>query len=373
MKTALRGFAPDLILENIGRVEHLLGLSNTKAEKTYHQLDYWLVQPGYLKTCFRSLGKTDSPVIIPWFSMPPWTNALGKVLKRYKFFTRIRGKANADVICVKNNIRSFYINRSQPVTLKILLSKTRNASHLSNDVSIRQRMGKFETLNIPRILEHNLDFDPPFLCEELIIGRRLHRHKDAAQIVNQLCLPLWQTYEKHGIDLKNLHDLVDLPNAKQILTELCAAHRWDNRWLNRASFVEQTINFLGNGGLVTCSVGHGDLGLANLMMSNDGRVFVLDWECAKPMPIASDVLELALTVPETKKIFTEKLNQFATQRGEPAVLCGRAQFFFAIAEYLLRYGSTKRLQKPRKFMAHFDLADRLLRQGLKSSANVLAG
>ncbi len=297
---------------------------------------------------------------------------MGKVLKRYKFFTRIRGKADADVICVKNNLRSFYTSRSQPVTVKILLSKTRNASHLSNEVNIRQQLEKFETLNVPRIFEYDLNFDPPFICEELILGRRLHRRKDATQIVNQLCLPLWQTYEKHGIHLKKIRDLIDLPNAQKNLSELCAAHWWDDRWLDRASFVKQTITFLEKGGLITTSVGHGDLGLANLMIGNDGRIFVLDWECSKPMPIASDVLEVALAVPEAEKLFAAKLDQYAVQLNNPAILCAKSQFFFAIAEYLLQYGVNKRLQKPRKFTGHFNLANRLLRQGLKLPERVPA-
>ncbi len=65
MKTELRGFAPTLILESISRVEQRLGLSEKQTASVYHQLDYWLVQPRYLRTCFKALGKADSPVLIP--------------------------------------------------------------------------------------------------------------------------------------------------------------------------------------------------------------------------------------------------------------------------------------------------------------------
>lgn len=356
----MRGFEVVHILKAVARTEQRLNWGPGPAPATYHRLGYWLVQPRYLRTCLKHLGVEDSGIVIPLFSMKPWTNAACKVLKRYEFFTRFQAAAAADVVCVKNNIRAFYVDRSSPVTTKVLLSKSRNLSHLRNDVEIRSRVVNYGTVNLPRIIDCDLEFDPPFICEELVFGRRFNPRRDSALLAESFFPQWWRTYEKHGFHFKKFDTLCDTRDAANILERLCATHEWEGDWMDRDQFVTKAVELLSQEPIVTCTTGHGDLCLANLMLSTKGDIYVLDWECSKEMPVIGDLLKLILDVPHIRELVEKGMDCLARQHVNIRVVPFRAQLFLAIVAHLLSYGRAKPLLKPRKFTTHLAEANALL-------------
>src|SRR5262245_18878812 len=97
---------------------------------------------------------------------------------------------------------------------------------------------------------------------------------------------------------------------------------------------------------IPISVCHGDIRSQNMIVRLDGTLFLLDWESAHEMPVVSDILDLTLRVPETRRFFSEQMDALAAQNPDRKVLGFRGQLFFAVVDRLVRYARQRTLRKP---------------------------
>jgi hypothetical protein len=364
----IRGFTFEEVQSAVSQVEKALGIPRPSQPVVYRRVAEWFVRADYFKQCWRSLGAEDAGVVVPWFAMKPWSNALLKVIKRYHFFTTYRAQTAATVIYVKNNVRTFYLDSPQPMTAKVLLSKTRDLDNMRREIETRAQLSQYRTLPLPQILRSDLNATPPFLAEELVTGRPLHRRRDAADLLAKLCPQLWQTYQQHGLVLKPVRERPDSGDAAEMLRKICAAHLWEKGWIEKEHFIRKACELLESDFTIPFSVGHGDIRSQNIIVRLDGTIFLLDWESAHEMPVISDILDLTLRVPETRPFFSEQMEALSRQNPDKKVLGFRGQLFFAVVDRLVRYAQQRSLRKPRKFQDELACASQVLTEGASLTA-----
>ncbi|MBE9541145.1 MAG: phosphotransferase, partial [Proteobacteria bacterium] len=113
--------------------------------------------------------------------------------------------------------------------------------------------------------------------------------RDRSIISQRLCPQLWHTYERLGIKLRKIRDVINLTNVSEILHDACNMVEWHNTWCDRGAFLSRTLDLLEGNFCLPFSIGHGDLSFGNMIMSQDGEIYIVDWECAKEMPIVFDL------------------------------------------------------------------------------------
>ncbi|MCJ7772401.1 MAG: aminoglycoside phosphotransferase family protein [Desulfobacterales bacterium] len=273
---------------------------------------------------------------------------------------------SAQAIRIKNNVRSYYVNASPPFSTKILISKTRTVKDMKNEIHIRSQVESFDTVKVPKILQCHMEYDPPFFCEEIISGRKLDLLRDTAIISQKLCPQLWYTYERFGIKLRKIQDAIDLTNVSEIFHDACNVVGWHNTWCDRSTFLSRTFSLLESNLFLPFSIGHGDLSLGNMIIGQDREIYIVDWECAKEMPIVFDLFSILKNIPQSRQYFESKIEDLISENKDIPILPFREQCFLSILvrilqwkrspEYLRIIGARQKgLQK--KLFKYFDYAN----------------
>jgi hypothetical protein len=306
----------------------MLGILQTR--RRYVRLGYWLLEERLFRSLLWNLITGDITTFVPYFTLQPRRRAFSKILREWKFRGGFRAVLGADAICIRNNVRAFYPEFS----LKVLLSRSRDVENMRNDVSARERILPLGTVHLPRILQNDCDGRFPFIKEELVLGRRMHPRHDADALRALIQGPLWETYRKAGFELRKIGDMISLDGMRPLLSLCCAVRQWPLC----EGFLEKTLALMNGDRLLLCSFGHGDLGYSNVLMTDDHVPWILDWECAREMPVACDLIRLILDLPEGGSVLTERMAALAMDTGLPC----RHQFLVAVTEKLLQWA---RLQK----------------------------
>ena len=371
-KRGLRGLDINDIFDLVSRTEKQLGVWNGARRSVYKKVGAWIVQQRYLNSFqyldnFLFLKRHGyARVKLPDFCVDLSGKGALKFIYMYFVSQKLASHTSAQAIRIKNNVRTYYVNASPPFSTKILISKTRTVKDMKNEIHIRSRVETFDTVKVPKILQCHMEYDPPFFCEEIISGRKLDPLRDRSIISKKLCPQLWHTYERFGIEFRKIRDVIDLTNVSETLHDACSMVEWHNSWCDRSTFLSRTFSLLESNFFLPFSIGHGDLSLGNMIMGQDREIYIVDWECAKEMPIAFDLFSILKNIPQSRQYFEPKIEDLISVNNDIPILPFREQCFLSILvrilqwkrspEYLRIIGARQKgLQK--KLFKYFDYAN----------------
>jgi hypothetical protein len=312
---AIRDQKIDNIFEAIGKIENEINNYPKKGKQSFYYRKYkdWLINENYLNRFVFNLMFHLSTKRIPYFCINSNFKGLVKgVLARFSS-ARYKGDISADVIRVKNNVRAFYVKTIDPFCIKILLSNIRNINNMKTEIETRKRISEYQTVNVPKILEVGIDFDPPFFSEELIWGERPFQEEDSKLITEVFCPQIWNTYLKHGIIEKKINDIIDPIEFFNRIVLAIDKIPWRERYGEKEKFLLKTEDLVHDNGFVQCSLGHGDISIGNLIINAEKEVYLVDWEQASERPIVFDLYEIITEFPESRKYLKEKIENVRPQ------------------------------------------------------------
>jgi choline/ethanolamine kinase/tetratricopeptide repeat protein len=225
-------------------------------------------------------------------------------------------------------LRSFYPSRG--VTIKILNSASARAQ-AGTDVEARSLIAKFGTLHVPQILAFNIEKDPPFIMEELIMGRHPTPHEREDKI-RALIPEIWTTYRAFGFSLTEhlpdftleaiIDELRGVPIPPHMKCERDCRDELVSRLQELPNPVERPL---------LAGFGHGDLSLRNIVASNSGKLFIVDWECSCLMAVAWDLRKLIVSVPNLLPQITNLISKELQRPGWGDAMAAEHQCLVALA------------------------------------------
>jgi hypothetical protein len=188
-------------------------------------------------------------------------------------------------------IRSFYPFTSQPVTVKASQS---GHSRLKGELENRRIVEEIGHLRTPKIIVHDFGARCPFLIEEFVAGRIAFRRRDQTLLSQTLLPSLQRHYATFGVSCGPIKSCFgsDVYEKVEGATEQLP---WDPSWRDRQQFLSVVRGLADSEKQFTLSFCHGDLSVAHVAVSDDGRIFLLDWESAGVQPIAFDLVKLKRT------------------------------------------------------------------------------
>jgi len=194
----------------------------------------------------------------------------------------------------RRNRRAFYLGRG--LTIKLVALGT-SSEQIQRDVEARALITASGRLNVPKVLVSDVANDRTFIVEELIAGS--HPASDQKhRILEELVPAIWTTYRALGFGTaESFPDLTmdmiehELERA-QIPEQMTYERECRDELLKRLRQLPNTAEHP----LVTI-FGHGDLCFGNIIVTDKGALFVIDWETAGRMPIVWDLRKLVPTVP----------------------------------------------------------------------------
>jgi hypothetical protein len=197
---------------------------------------------------------------------------------------------------------------SSAVTIK-LRGVRANKSALAREVDARTRVQATGTVSLPRLLGHDLAEPAPFLCEEFARGRPLQSAADRTAVLEQVLPAFSRLYQACGIEPIQCGEFFDLDRiAADVGSVLAVPGR--RSWPGRDRVVASLDRLEGfRSASLPGSLGHGDLSIGNMVRDENGRVSVLDWEHARPMPIGWDWRKVFEQVPGSQ----ERYERFVLQ------------------------------------------------------------
>lgn len=89
----------------------------TATERRFVKVGSWLIEAGHFRELWRDLRTDRMSTVVPYFAALPRFRSVLKVLRHWEFFKGVSAPIAADVICVRNNIRTFYLNRPETVNV----------------------------------------------------------------------------------------------------------------------------------------------------------------------------------------------------------------------------------------------------------------
>jgi hypothetical protein len=352
------------VLAVVARVERALGVAPPAGTRTYRRVGAWLVETGHLRRALvRGWGRPGITVL-PYFTEASRRRGATRLLADVHLRTRWRAPCAADAVSVRNNVRAFYLGVVPPLTVKIRLGGARTRAEMQAEVAGRRRLEALGTVGVPRILSAALEADPPYFAEEVVFGRRLRPAADAHVIATRLCPDLWRTYEAQGLTSRPAAACVDMAGAEARLDALPAVHAWPGTALPPAAFTAAAVRALATAGPMLCAIGHGDLGFTNLALAGDGKLWVLDWERTRELPVAVDLVRLLVAVPAARGVVRELADRHAGRRSSTPPAPFDEQLLVAVLDALLAWsGTAGRRPRPRPATAmrsYLTLASELL-------------
>jgi hypothetical protein len=190
--------------------------------------------------------------------------------------------------------RSYYLSRG--LTIK-LFPPGASPERVRKDIDARTLVAASGRLNVPKVLISDVTSDRIFIVEELIAGH----HPTAAQkqqILEALVPEIWATYQAVGFGVtETFPDLTvetveyELERA-QIPEQMAYERGCRDELLGRLRQLPSTAERP----LVT-AFGHGDLSTGNIIATDSGDLFVIDWETSGRMPVVWDLRKLMPAIP----------------------------------------------------------------------------
>jgi hypothetical protein len=357
------------ILQMVARVEERLGIAPRARASTYRRVGSWLVEAGHLRRALVRGWRRPELTVLPYFAEASRRRGAARLVGDFHPRARWPARCAADVVSVRHNVRAFYLASAAPLTVKILLPGVRTPAEMRAEVAGRRRLPALGTVGVPSLLQADLEADPPYFTEEVVFGRRLRPAADAPLIATRLCPALWRAYEAQGFALRPISACVDATDAAALLGELAAAHAWPEGALSPAAFAAGALRALADDddAPMLCAIGHGDLGLTNVLLAADGRLSILDWERTRELPVAVDLVRVLVAVPAARDVVRELVDRRAAAAPGATMASFDRQLLVAVLDALLRWSRdarARRRSQPSTAMRHYlVLASQLLSSG----------
>jgi len=345
MITRVEGLMPDEVLNAVAETESRAG-DGPSSRRVYRQLGAWLVAQRHLwrmlvqRSCEAPFG------LLPGFRDPLTLRQRLSRGKRCLTSPRLSAASGASCVQIKNNVRAFYLDTPNPCTAKLVMGNVRTLKDMSNEVDARQRVEASGVVRLPRLLHVDLTGTPPFFREQFILGRKPDGKRDADILLRDLFPSLCRMYERAGIAIIPVRDLVAVDEVCNLLAGASESLSWEARWGDRDEFILRASQLLTSSAGMPISMGHGDLSLGNTLITRFGEVYIIDWELARELPIACDFLKLASVVPGAYE-YTLAWMHGTVLTGFPrnAVLTHREQLAVAALLRLLRWSDALRVSQ----------------------------
>lgn len=253
----------------------------------------WLIQPGFALACLRRRIRwpRDHPILAGVS-----VKGLLRSCRSYARAATLLADSQAAVVNVRQRaggcmIRSFYPFTSHPVTIKASQS---GHDRLQREVENRRIVEDLRHLRAPKILHHDLTAQCPFLIEQYVDGRIALRRTDQTLLRQTLLPDLQRHYEAFGVSCKAIKSWFGR-DVDEKIESAAEQLSWDPSWRDRQQFMSVVRRLAESDKQFTLSFCHGDLSVAHVAVSEDGKIFLLDWESAGVQPIAFDLVKLART------------------------------------------------------------------------------
>lgn len=340
----IRGNRIDTILETVAKVERKI-VDDSSKRFSYGAVGNWIIQRRYLNHILFSKPWGDSPVKIPSFTINFSKRGALRFMKVYLLPPYLLRETKASSVLVKNNIRAFYPDNSLPLTTKIMIGRTRSRVDMENEINIREKLISLRTVNIPKIIQYDLEGDPIFFSEEIVAGRVVDPVRDEKLILRDLVKRLWKMYEKFGIVFKEINDVIDLSGAEDIIFGAMDVIQWSDSWCDKEDFIKRSMEILESKSLIPVSIGHGDLSTENMIMGRNGKIYISDWEFARQMPIVFDLYGIISKVPRSREYFKAKIDKLILSNKNRDILSFYDQCFLSILSMILKWESSLKYTK----------------------------
>lgn len=333
----LRDRSVNDVIADLRRAERQIEVG-TATERRFVKVGSWLIEAAHFRSLWDDLRADRMSTVVPYFAFQKKFRSVLKVLRHWEFFKGVSAPIAADVICVRNNIRTFYLNRPDPFSLKIPKLDGGALKNFQRDVEARKRVLKHGFLNVPRIIASDLSVDAPFLTEEIVFGRLPQLPADAETLVELMKNPLWRTYEKEGFGFKTVPQTLNIDDHGSLLAKACAECQWDGRWLPKRDFLRRAEEIMSGSGLMTFSYSHGDFGVHNILLADGSNPYVIDWEHARRMPTVRELYRSIKDVPAVFEVIRQRMDELRAAHPDKPILSFFEQFLVIALQPLLVWG-----------------------------------
>ncbi len=253
----------------------------------------WLVQPGFALACLRKrLRRPSHQPILSGVSVKGLVRLCQSFLRCGTFLFDSRAAAvNVRQRVGSYVIRSFYPYTSQPATIK---ASSPGHSRLAVEVENRRIVEDIRHLRTPKVIATDFDAPCPFLMEEFVSGRIVFRRRDHTLLSQTLLPSLQRHYATFGVSSGPIKSCFG-SDVRERVEQAAALLSWDQRWRDRRQFLSVVGRLADSERQFTISFCHGDLSVGHVAVSDDGQIFLLDWDCAGVEPIAYDLAKIERT------------------------------------------------------------------------------
>lgn len=287
----LAAYGSGQALQALEAVERCLGyfIPASRSPRRFRQVGDWLISEDLLLNRLRPFSRrsshTDPDVpIIP-------LQGTFSALRFWLSTPRIESCSSAVAVLLRSRLRAFY-GGPEPMTLWIALGPL-DGQDLRRANFAREQFGGTPGVRVPRIINADLESQPPSILEEVVTGRPFGLSSDWPLVSEQLLPALFAYYSRTGVEQQPAANFYDRQQIFAAIADLL-----DKKDQGVERFLEEAAAWLAFGEqTVPVALGHGDLAKSNLLVGRDRTLFVLDWERCSTQPLAADLLKLVQQHP----------------------------------------------------------------------------
>jgi hypothetical protein len=340
-------------------------------EAVFRVAGRWLVEEDYLRAVLRSgfaRVRGAAPRVPLVGDLKPAPLALAAISG-----SRIRCPSTAVAVCFKTNCRAFYLG-ARAVTLKIADTSTGGLS-LRHEIRTRERIGNAAGITLPRLIASDSDGTSPYLWEEVVFGRRPNHRRDRARFLHHVLPRILDFYAGCGVRYVIGFDFLDVERLAADALE--AAERMPrsipraDRQLLRARVAacgEEADKYL------LVGTGHGDLSSGNILIAEEGRVCLVDWERSREQILMQDLEKLFQEYPGSWDAAVDRMESWRPEGIDPdRVMSCEYQAMLGVLQQIQAFSAARReraalpaawdRQCERVLAKEFAAATRLMKKG----------
>lgn len=174
-------------LQALEAVERCLGyfIPASRSLRRFRQVGDWLISEDLLLNRLRPFGRRSSHAD-PDVPIIPLQGTFS-ALRLWLSAPRIESCSSAVAVLLRSRLRAFY-GGPEPMTLWIALGPL-DGQDLHRANFAREQFGGTPGVRVPRIINADLESQPPYILEEAVTGRPFGLSSDWALVSEQLCRP----------------------------------------------------------------------------------------------------------------------------------------------------------------------------------------
>lgn len=304
-------YVNDLLTKVEGLFPRWIPKSN-QSKSTYRLMGNWLVRESHLRKYAFGLFRRSKPVPFP--GTPLARKKRYKSLLHLFYKTRLSMTVAAEAVGVRGNLRVFYGEGPNAVSIKVVLPQSRDIEQMATELRVRSRVSLLGNLHLPKIHDQHLSESLWCFCEEVIYGEHPVA-ADAELLVRDLLPGLWTMYESFGLEHLPVSGIFDRSRVNAFFSRRDVAERLSLQG-GGDDLRKKVDHLVRSRALLPVSRCHGDLCPENLLKTKDDTLYVLDWEKSVTMPVVFDLHRLATMMPAVSDFVRSKIEGMNT--GEQA-------------------------------------------------------